>query len=307
MTGIYIASTTQRAGKSLLAFSLGVLLQKRGCSVAYMKPVGRLPQTKDGLPGDADALVVQEVLGQNAAADLLTPVMTPAGLHALALEDADGSALERIGAGYDLISQGKDLTLVSGSGAFPAAGRFAGADGLTLVRKLGLKVLLIERYKRGINHDELLLLGDLLGEALIGLVLNDVPEDTMRDVKSLLVPWLTRRGLPVLGVLPHEPDLMAMRVLDIAHGLEGRVVAGNAQTARMVSGFLIGAMQVDNFMMHLRRKPGCAVIVGGDRSDLQLAALHADAPCIILTGNIQPPELIRARAEATGVTLIMVR
>jgi len=75
----------------------------------------------------------------------------------------------------------------------------------------------------------------------------------------------------------------------------------------MVGDFLIGTMQVDNFMMHLRRREGCAVIVGGDRSDLQLAALYANSPCIILTGNIAPSELIRAKAEAVGVTLVVVK
>lgn len=307
MTGIYIASTTERAGKSLLAFSLGVLLQKRGLAVGYMKPVGRLPQKKDELSGDADALMVQEVLGQSVQADTLTPVMTPLSMHALTLDEQDNSALERIRDAYERIGKDKDITLVSGTGAFPAAGRFAGVDGLRLVRELNLKVLLVERFKRGINYNELLLAKDMLGEALVGLVLNDVPEEEMRDTKTLLVPWLTARGLLVRGVLAHEPGLTAMRVLDIAHGLEGRIVAGNAQSARMVTSFLIGTMQVDNFMMHLGRKPDCAVIVGGDRSDLQLAALHAGSPCIILTGNIPPSELIRSRAEKVGGTLIMVR
>lgn len=307
MTGIYIASTAERAGKSLLTFSLGVLMQRRGLSVGYMKPLGRLPQKKDELLGDADALVVQEVLGQNVQADVLSPLMMPRNLHSLTLEAPEGSALERVKKAYAAIAEGKDITLVSGSGAFPAAGRFAGADGFALLRALGLKVLLIERFRRGICHDELLLLKDVLGESLVGLVLNDVPDEELRDVKNLLVPWLERSGLAVRGVLAHEPGLTAMRVLDIAHGLGGRVVAGNAQTGGMVTSFLIGTMQVDNFMMHLNRRPGCAVIVGGDRSDLQLAALNSGSPCIILTGNIAPCELIRAKAESAGVTLIVVR
>jgi BioD-like phosphotransacetylase family protein len=307
MTGIYIGSTTERSGKSLLAFSLGVIMQRRGLSVGYMKPVGRLPQKKDELLGDADALVVQEVLGQNVPANVLTPVMTPRNLHALALEERREGALAEVRAAYAEISLDKDITLVSGSGAFPSSGRFAGADGFALLRSLGLKLLLVERFKRGINYDQLLLLKDLAGEAMIGLVLNDVPEEKMRDVRNLLTPWLERRGLLGRGVLPREPGLTSMRVLDIAHGLGGRVVAGNAQTGGMVTSFLIGTMQVDNFMMHLNRKPGCAVIVGGDRSDLQLAALNSGSPCIILTGNIPPCELIRAKAEAAGVTLIVVR
>lgn len=307
MKGIYIGSTTPRAGKSLVSFSLGVLLQRRGLSVGYMKPLGRLPQKKDELLGDADALVVQEVLGQNAAANMLTPLMLPENLHALAVREDDGGDLDRVRAGYAALSQGNDLMLVSGTGAFPATGRFADADGLRLLRALDLSILFVERFAGSFNYDELLFLHDMLGPAMLGLVLNDVPEEEMRDAESLLAPWLRERGIRVFGFLPHEPGLTAMRVLDIAHGLNGRVVAGNAHTARMVNGFLIGTMQVDNFMMHLRRREGCAVIVGGDRSDLQLAALYTQSPCIILTGNMTPTELIRDKAEKLGVTLVVVK
>jgi hypothetical protein len=310
MAGLYIASTTPRAGKSLLTFSLGVLLQKSGLSVGYMKPLGRLPQKHEELMGDADALVIQEVLGQNVPADALTQVMLPHDLHSLAIaerEQEDDTALTRIRNAYRRISEGKDIMLVSGAASFPAAGRFARVDGMRLVRELDLKVLFVERYTGQINFDELLLLKDLLGQAQIGLILNDVPEREIRNVYKILKPWLEEHGITVHGVLNHEPGLTAMRVSDLAYGLDGRIVAGNDQAARMVTGFLLGSMQVDNFMLHLRNRAHCAVIVGGDRSDLQLAALHAKTPCIILTGNIIPSELIQTKAEAAGVTLIMVR
>jgi len=310
MPGLYIASTAPQAGKSLLTFSLGVLLQKSGLSVGYMKPLGQLPQKHEELMGDADALVIQEVLGQNVPADVLTPVMLPRNLHGLAIakrEQGDDTALARIRNAYRQISEGKDIALVSGAASFPAAGRFARVDGMRLVRELDLKVLFVERYTGQINFDELLLLKDLLGQTQIGLVLNDVPEREMRDVYKILKPWLEEHGITVHGVLNHEPGLTAMRVSDLAHALDGRIVAGNDQAVRMVTGFLLGTMQVDNFMLHLRNRVHCAVIVGGDRADLQLAALHAKTPCIILTGNITPSELVQAKAEATGVTLIMVR
>ncbi len=310
MAGIYIASTAPRAGKSLLSFSLGILLQQAGMSVGYMKPLGRTPQKHDELLGDADALVIQEVLGQNMPADALTPLMLPRNLHGLAMAGETGQSdgtLTRIREAYAKISEGKDLTLISGTAAFPAAGRFANVDGLRLVRTLGLKVLFIERYTDGINFDGLLLLKDLLGSDLLGLVLNDVPEEEMRDVYKVLIPWLETRGIAVHGVMGHEPGLTAIRANDLAHSLNGHIVAGSAHASRMVNGFLIGAMQVGNFMLHLRNHKDCAVIVGGDRLDLQLAALYAKIPCIILTGNIAPSEMIRAKAEDRGVTLLMVK
>ncbi len=309
MTGIYIGSTSPRAGKSLLVFALGLLLRQRAYSIGYMKPVGRSPIKSDELLGDADALVAQEVLGQNAPADQLSPVMIPDNLHALALreEQDPDEPMRSIRKGYEKISAGMDITLVSGTGAFPFAGRFAQADGFAILRALELKALLVERFTGQINYDALLLFKDVLGPALMGVVLNDVPDNEMRNVEQVLCPWLESKGIPVLGVLGHEQGLAAMRISELAQGLKGRIVTGSGQNAKMVHGFLIGTMQVDNFMMHLRQSPGSAVIVGGDRADLQLAALHAQSPCIILTGNISPSELIRTRAESMGVTLVAVR
>ena len=157
------------------------------------------------------------------------------------------------------------------------------------------------------NYDAMLFLKDLLGPDMLGIVLNDVPDEELRDAAKLLVPYLRERGVDVLGILGREPGLAAMRVTELAQGLGGHIVAGNVHASRMVDSFLIGTMQVDNFMMHLRQRTGCAVIVGGDRADLQLAALHASSPCIVLTGNIAPSDLIRSRAEGMGAALVCVR
>ncbi len=311
MTGIYIGSTTPRAGKSLLAFSLGLLLQKAGHSVGYMKPLGCIPQKVDELPGDADALVVQEVLGQDAPADILTPVLIPGNLRSLSLyENGAGKSetLLRIAAAYTELSRGRDVMLVSGTGVFPYTGRFCHAGGLAVARHLGLKTLLVERYSsQKFNYDALLTLGDMLGNNLLGIVLNDVPEKAMREATEVLTPYLEERGISVFGAIPREPGLASMRVAELAQGIAGCVVAGNGSTAREVKGFLIGTMQVDNFMMYIRRFKESAIIVGGDRADLQLVALHSNSPCVILTGNIAPTELVRARAEKAGVPIITVQ
>ncbi len=310
MKGVYIVSTTPRAGKSLLTFSLGVLLQRAGYSIGYMKPLGRILQTVEELPGDADALVVQEILGQSVSPDVLTPLMIPGNLHALSLY-TDGpdpeEAQERIAAAYASIAEGKDLMLVSGTGSFPVTGKFCNADGFTLRSRLNLRTLFVERFDGRINYDILLHMQERLGSAMLGVVLNDVPVHEMRDVKKLLIPYLASRGLRVHGIIPREPSLTAIRVADLAKALSGCIAAGNANASGMIHGFCIGTMQADNFMVYLRQQPGRAVIVSGDRADLQFVALHAESPCIILTSNIPPSALVRTKAEAMGVPLITVR
>ncbi len=309
MPGLFIASTAPRAGKNLMCFALGLMLQKAGLSPGYMKPLGQSLKRSEEGNGDVDAFMVREILGLNDPPELITPVMMPEDWRALSLTDDRHRTelLKKVRSGYAKLRHKRKSMLVSGTGAFPSAGRFCGLDGLTLVKELGLKVLLVERYSLGVNYDALLCLRDSLGENLLGLMLNDVPDKAARDVKDLLVPYLEERGIPVMGCVPRAPALNAIRVADLAYGLSGRVVAGNAQARRSVQSFLIGTMQMDSFMSHLRSRKNCATIMGGDRTDLQLAALHSKCPCLILTGNLLPNEIIRTRAETLGVPLVVVQ
>lgn len=311
MTGIYIGSTGPWAGKSLISFSLGVILQKAGYSLGYMKPLGAYPQQYEERIGDSDALVIQEILGQNSPADTVTPIIIPTSLQALSLTDTfkdKPPALEKISEAYAQISLDKDFTLVSGSGSFTDTGTYCKADGLSIVKKLGLKMLLVDRFDRSFSYDSILKVHDFLGDALLGVVLNDVPEKHILDFEKLLKPFLESRGVRVLGIMPHEIGLEGIRASELAHSLGGFIAAGNKNASRMVKGYVIGAMQVDNFMTFLRQKASDAVvIVGGDRADLQIAALYGDTPCMILTGNHSPCELVRSKAEEKGVPVICVR
>ena len=48
------------------------------------------------------------------------------------------------------------------------------------------------------------------------------------------------------------------------------------------------------------------IITGGDRPDIQLAALETDTRCLILTGNLYPNDIIIARAEERNVPIMVV-
>ena len=75
----------------------------------------------------------------------------------------------------------------------------------------------------------------------------------------------------------------------------------------LVEHLMVGAMSVDSALSYFRRKPNKAVITGGDRPDIQLAALETSTKCVILTGNLRPSPIILGRAEEVGVPMILVR
>jgi BioD-like phosphotransacetylase family protein len=58
----------------------------------------------------------------------------------------------------------------------------------------------------------------------------------------------------------------------------------------------------------LRRTRHAALVTGGDRSDVQTAALEASGvECLILTGGYRPPQTVVGKAEDRGVPLLLVQ
>jgi len=70
---------------------------------------------------------------------------------------------------------------------------------------------------------------------------------------------------------------------------------------------MIGAMNVEGALRYFRTVQNKAVITGGDRPDIQLAALETSTRCIILTGNLFPGNSIISRAEEREVPMIVVK
>ena len=49
-----------------------------------------------------------------------------------------------------------------------------------------------------------------------------------------------------------------------------------------------------------------AVVTGGDRTDIQLAALESSTQCLILTGHLPPSPLVIGRAEEMEIPVLSV-
>ncbi|MDR3176887.1 MAG: AAA family ATPase [Desulfovibrio sp.] len=305
-TGLYIGGTRAYSGKNMLAAGIGLRLQKEGLNIGYMKPVGVTPVERDGRVTDEDAAFVQEVLDLDQPAELVTPVIVTREFRMRAFAGEDADYLPEIRKAYEKLGAGRDLMLVGGAGN-TLSGKYCRLDGLRLVRELGLKALIIDRLRQDVNYDELMHVKDEIGPLLLGAVLNDIPPSSTDEIENVFIPYLERNGVRVLGVIPHDPLMASIRPGELADGLGGRLVTARERVGGVVENFLIGTMQVENFMNYFRRKPNTAVIAGGDRADLQLVAIEGRCPCLVLTGNIFPNDVILSRADALYVPIVLVR
>ena len=306
MAGLYIGATAGYSGKNMVVMGLGLRFQKEGYRVGYLKPVGAMPREIDGRLWDDDAYHVQRILRTDEAPETLTPIIASHDFQVKAFRNQTGDVMGMIRDAYEKVAAGKDVTLVGGSGGMHT-GKYCNADGVRVVRELGLKAVVIDRYSKELNYDYLLVLREQLGDHLAGVILNDVAQNFLDETHTLIAPFLRDRGIRVLGIIPKDPLMAAIKVSDLADRLGGKVISAHHKADRIVESFLIGTMQVENFMTHFRRQKNSAIIVGGDRSDVHLVALEGDSPCLVLTGNLYPNDIILTRSEVLEIPIIVVR
>jgi len=128
----------------------------------------------------------------------------------------------------------------------------------------------------------------------------------MEATRTGVVPFLERESIRVFGVLPHDAGLSAVSVAEIVAELDGVVLAGETGLEEPVESFMVGAMGQEKALRYFRRRARKAVVTGGDRSDVQLAALETDTRCVICTGGMAPSSLVLSRADDLGVPMVLV-
>ncbi|NEO24126.1 phosphotransacetylase family protein, partial [Moorena sp. SIO4A5] len=145
-----------------------------------------------------------------------------------------------------------------------------------------------------------------LGESLLGVLINDIPQDKLSRVKTTLKPFLERQEIPVLGMLPRNNLLRSVSVRELVDQLQAKVLCCPDRLDLMVETLTIGAMNVNAALKYLRKGVNMAVVTGGDRPDLQMAALETSTHCLILTGQVQPQSVILRRAEEFEIPVLSV-
>ena len=308
MRTVLIVSTENGSGKSLLALGFGLSLQEQNTPFAYMKPISSNVCYATGEPLDRDAGTIRKILGLNDDLKDIAPVALEGPFLQEAIESGDRGFRRRIIDAFTRITSDRQVALIEGR-RYLGLGIGAGLSDLDLSEALAADVLLLTSYDGEEAIDRILCALRMLegGPNILGVVLTEVAMETQfEQVRDVFVPFLADRGAEVLGIIPYERRLRWVSVEDIADRLGGKVLT-NVPLNLAVENFLIGAMSPRTALRSFRRTPDLGVITGGDRVDLQEAALTVPSlHCLILTGNIRPPRRIVDLANARGVPVIVV-
>jgi len=306
MKTLYITSAETFSGKSALCVGLGLHFRKDGRKAGYMKPVNVNCQIREGVPYDEDVMFAKQVFELAEPFELLLPVaLTPAKLEQQ-LRGPETDFQPRLMEAFAKLSEGRNVLVLEG-GRSLREGYVAGLPPKKVVDLVDASVLGVVKWDDTLMVDRAMTGQNYFGKAFLGVVINSVPKAQTEFVHEVVVPFLTRHGIKVFGVLPRDQMLSAPSVRELAEGLRAEILCSSECSDELVDDMLVGAMSVESALSHFRRKPNKAVITGGDRADIQLAALETSTRCLILTGNLYPSPSVLNRAEELCVPVMLTK
>jgi len=285
LVALYVTSLDEAVGKTVVGAGLGKHLLGNGKKVGFLKPL--IAET-EGPPVegvDSDAEFMKHVLALEEPVEALCPVISDT-------EDL-ASEIKKVYAG---VSKGKDVVIMEGTGK-PSPALFKVADAL------GAKVVIVEGYSDGLLTARLTSSGEDWGGHLLGAVLNKVPGSQLDRVSG----EISEPGINILGVLPEDRTLLALSVGELAEHVQGEILNNAEMSGALVENIMLGAMTVDPGPDYFGRKANKAVIVRGERPDMQLAALETPTTCLVISGDTAPIPSVRYNAEHKKVPIILTR
>lgn len=299
---LLIASSEPYTGKTATILGIAHQLQKKGVKLGYGKPIGTCFGVDDTTQDEQDLQFISQILNlpqERVKAPLLLLNEKTIGDYLYQETDYQAGFKE-----YCSTIEA-DLILLEGAGNL-TQGKLFNLSVPEIAAEIAAQVLLVVKYDGLLIVDQVLSAQQVLGDRLLGVLINSIPSEALDHIEQDLKPFFQRRGINILGTLPTDRLLQSVSVRELASQLNAKVLCRENRLDLMVESLTVGAMNVNSALEYFRKGQNMAVVTGSDRTDLQLAALESSTSCLILTGHTPPQQLILARAEDLEIPILMV-
>jgi len=293
---VFIAATRQNDGKTTASLGLISALQNHFPRVGYIKPVGQRFVEVEEQKIDEDSVLMDSVYQLNCPLVDMSPIAVEPEFTRKYLQSANNEALvKKITDSFGRVAWEKDFVLCEGSG-HAGVGSVFDLSNAQVARTLRSKVIIVSQGGIGKPIDEVCLnqaLFEKEGVEVIGVIINKVHEEKIAEITQFVRRGLKRKGLELLGVLPHQHILSKPTIGLIREVLGAEMLNVPPTLNTRVDDVMIGAMGAQNAMRYFQR--GVLLITAGDREDILLAAGATAMPNgpdnlagIVLTGGLRP-------------------
>lgn len=289
---VFVAATRQHDGKTTTSLGLLAAIQKKFPRIGYIKPVGQRFVEVAEQKIDEDTVLMDSVYSLNCPLVDMSPIAVEPDFTRKYLQTANNDTLVRkIQDAFDRVAWEKDFVLCEGSG-HAGVGAVFDLSNAQVAKHLGCKAIIVSRGGIGKPIDEVALnqaLFEKEGVEIIGVIINKVLPDKVDYIADFARRGLKRKGLELLGVIPHQPMLESPTVDSIRDELEAEVLNSPTTMHGLVDDVVVGAMSAQNAVRFFKR--GVLLITPGDRDDILTAVATMEnqkMAGIVLTGGLKP-------------------
>jgi len=307
----YLSSLRERVGKSFISLGFIQKLKKEGKKFAYFKPIG-VPKGAFSNKADPDvSFILNTVYKPQHPYQLISPVSIPDAYY-IDLVDASKKEeyMQQIKKAYEEITKDVDYIIIEGN---PSIRKFVrvGIDDVSIAQMLGITDLIyistdssdrcIDNFFFTKNYF------DYRKMNILGILFNKIEFDYIERIKELTDEHISKYNIPILGIIETSLELFSPRVSEVKEQIGGELIneAASSGLDNLVETYLIGAMNAQAALKYFRQVKKAAVITGGDRADLAVAALDQDVSCLILTGFMQPDLRVITAANEKNIPIIL--
>lgn len=289
MRSLYLGSVVEKSGKSMVTLGLAKNFQGQ---VGFFKPFKERLMREGDRVIDQDAYLMRHVLNLDKPEEVLCP---------FTYDVFRAARMDEVKAAYRKAACDCEMMLIEGTREV-TTGYLNDVSGLAITEATGSDLVLISTPEAA-ALDKIAMLYKLSEKYKInvrGVILNKTDDLSVAN-------FLESKGIKVLGCVPHIPEMTYFTVKEVAEALSSNVLVGEGHMDRVVEGVFIGAMTMETALKYMRRHRRKAIITGGDRSDIQLAALSTDTSCLILTGGMYPANQVVSKAYEKGIPILVTR
>jgi phosphate acetyltransferase len=301
MQSIYIAGASSGSGKSVVVLGFMEMLYAVNRRVGFFRPI-----VANGVDSDNLSALIRSRYKLPFSPEILYGCTAETASHLIAAGRYD-DLLKSILNKFKTLEESCDLVVCAGTdfdGLVPSLEFDFNAD---LANNLGCAVVVVVKgFDRSPEDalDALQVAHESIrdrGGDFLASVLNGIAAEHMVQVKE------RARGIipPTenVYVLPKQQDLGRPTVGEIRQVLKAGCLCGEGDAMhQVVTNYKVAAMEVPDFLGYV--EDGCLIITPGDRSDIILASLAADASSsfprvagLLLTGGLRPAPNVQRLLE----------
>ncbi len=295
--GIYIANTEAWTGKSIIALGVMKMLLAKANKVGYFRPI-----ISDFPEGERDNHIETlisyfdlDINYEDAYGFTLSEVID------LKNSGKEDILIDKIIEKYKSIESKYDVVLVEGSDLIDKGVSIEFDLNVEIAKNLSLPTIIVssahnKTVSEAVANLELAVQSFADEDVKVQAVfMNKVDEDVYDEMTAELEKVNTNNT--VIGVIPLNKKLYSPTVREINEEIGGKVLFGEDLLGNQAEAFHVGAMQLRNYLARMNNN--CLMITPGDRADIIIGALQANASTnypsiagIVLTGGLVPEETV---------------